>query len=72
MKTQIIEILQVVSAVLLIVVILLQNRGGGLSNIFGGSGNVYMTKRGLEKKLFVATIVLSVVFMVISFLGIIL
>ena len=72
MKTQIIEILQVASAVLLIVVILLQNRGGGLSNIFGGSGNVYMTKRGLEKKLFVATIVLSVVFLVISFLGIIL
>lgn len=69
---QIIKISQLIIAILLIVSILMQNRGGGLSNIFGGGGNVYMTKRGLEKKLFIATIVLSVLFFSVSLLAIIL
>jgi len=68
----IVKILQLVIAILLIVVILLQNRGGGLSNVFGGGGaNVFMTKRGLEKKLFVATVVLAVLFLGISLLSVI-
>lgn len=65
------QILQIVLAALLITAILLQNRGGGLSGIFGGGGNVYMTKRGLEKKIFVATIVLSVLFFSVSLLSVI-
>ena len=67
-----IKIAQVVISILLIVAILLQNRGAGLGEAFGGSGGVYLTKRGLEKKLFIATIVLAVLFFVLSFLGIIL
>jgi preprotein translocase subunit SecG len=50
----------------------MQNRGSGLSGIFGGSNNVYMTKRGMEKTLFTSTIVLSIIFFVISLLSIIL
>ena len=70
---ELIRIFQIIIAVVLIAVILMQNRGGGLSNVFGGgAGNVYMTKRGLEKKLFVATIVLSVMFLSISLLIVIL
>ncbi len=46
--------------------ILLQNRGAGLSGIFGGSSNIYATKRGLEKKLFYATIILAVLFFSVS------
>lgn len=61
-----IKIAQVVIAVLLMVAILMQNRGSGLGGIFGGSGGVYLTKRGLEKKLFVATIVLAVIFVLLS------
>ncbi|MBU4216645.1 preprotein translocase subunit SecG [Candidatus Parcubacteria bacterium] len=57
---------QLIIAILLIVVILLQSKGSGLSGVFGGSGNVFMTKRGFEKKLFVATIVLAVLFFAIS------
>lgn len=57
---------QLIIAILLIVVILLQSKGSGLSGVFGGSGNVFMTKRGFEKKLFVATIVLAVSFFAIS------
>ena len=67
-----IKIAQVVVSVLLIVAILLQNRGAGLGSAFGGSGGVYLTKRGLEKKLFIATIILAVLFFSLSFLGIIL
>jgi len=66
-----IQLLQVVIAILLIVAVLLQNRGSGLSNIFGGTGNVYRTKRGIEKKLFIATIVLVILFFLISLAGII-
>ncbi len=58
-------------AVMLITVILLQSRGTGLSGIFGGTSNVYKTKRGLEKKLFIATIILSILFFLTSLVGII-
>jgi len=67
-----IKIAQLAVSILLIVAILLQNRGAGLGSAFGGSGGVYLTKRGLEKKLFLATIVLAVIFFSLSFLGIIL
>lgn len=62
----IVRIIQLLIAIALIAVILLQNRGGGLSGIFGGGSNVYMAKRGIEKKLFVTTIILSVLFFAIS------
>ncbi|MDD5110345.1 MAG: preprotein translocase subunit SecG [Patescibacteria group bacterium] len=55
--------IQLVSAVLLIAAILLQNRGTGLGAAFGGEGNIYRTKRGLEKTLFKATVVLAVIFL---------
>lgn len=59
---QIITIVQIVVSVLLIVAILLQNRGTGLSGVFGGGDNVYQTKRGAEKFIFIATIILSFIF----------
>jgi protein translocase SecG subunit len=65
--TNLLHIAQVLVAILLIVSILLQNKGTGLSNIFGGGGNIYQTKRGMEKKLFTTTIVLSILFFIISF-----
>jgi preprotein translocase subunit SecG len=62
-----IKIVQIVVAVLLMVAILLQNRGGGLGSVFGGGGGgVYLTKRGLEKKLYIATIVLAIIFFLLS------
>lgn len=61
-----IKIAQVVVAILLMVAILMQNRGAGLGGVFGGSGGVYLTKRGLEKKLFIATIALAVIFILLS------
>lgn len=61
-----IKIAQIVIAVLLMVAILLQNRGAGLGSVFGGGGGVYLTKRGLEKKLYIATIVLAIIFFLLS------
>ena len=60
------QIAQIAVAVLLMLSVLLQNRGTGLSGIFGGSGNVYRAKRGLEKKLFILTIIFSVIFFAVS------
>jgi protein translocase SecG subunit len=48
--------------------ILLQNKGASLSGIFGGSGNVYLSKRGFDKVLFYGSIVLAVVFFTVSLL----
>jgi len=50
------------TAGLMIVAILLQSKGAGLGAVFGGEGNVYRTKRGAEKVLFIATIILGVIF----------
>lgn len=48
--------------------ILLQNRGSGLSGVFGGGGGGgnFSVKRGFEKKLFIATIVLAIIFIAVS------
>ena len=59
-------IAQIVVAVALIVVALLQVRGGGLGGIFGQADTVFRTKRGLEKTLFQLTIVLVVIFLILS------
>jgi len=66
----ILSIIQLVSAILLIISILLQNRGTGLGSAFGGEGNVYRTKRGLESVLFKATIALAVIFLGSSLLSV--
>ena len=59
-------IAQTVVAVLLIISILLQQRGSGLSGSFGGESNTYATRRGAEKGIFVATIILVILFIGIS------
>ena len=53
-------------AVALIVVSLLQVRGGGLGGIFGQADTVYRTKRGVEKTLFQLTIVLAALFVILA------
>ncbi|NBS41792.1 preprotein translocase subunit SecG [bacterium] len=62
----IISISQMVLAVLLVACILLQARGTGLGASFGGEGNVYRTKRGVEKRLFQATVVIAILFFGVS------
>ena len=69
MKT-VLTIAQIVCSLLLIVAIALQGKGGGLSSVLGGRASVYQTKRGVEKLLFRLTIVLVVLFIVLSILGV--
>jgi len=50
----------------LIVAVLLQARGTGLSGTFGGDSAVYRSRRGVERRLWQFTIVLLVLFVLIS------
>lgn len=59
----ILNIVQIVLAVILIVLILIQSRGSGLGGVFGGEGNVYQTKRGVEKIVFISTIITAALFL---------
>ena len=59
-------IAQIIVAVLLILVILLQMQGSGLSNVFGGGGEFYRSRRSLEQILLTATVILTIFFGVLS------
>jgi protein translocase SecG subunit len=57
---------QIFFAFLLMTVILIQAKGTGLGSAWGRSGEFYHSKRGVEKILFLATIVLAVIFLLLS------
>ncbi len=72
--SKIIPIAQIVVSALLIALIMLQERSSGLSGFLGGgdSGNsFYQTRRGLEKIVFVSTIVLAIVFAIVALLDLV-
>lgn len=60
----ILQIVTVGSAVLMVLAILLQQRGATLGAGFGSSGELYTTRRGLDKNLFEFTIIMAVIFVV--------
>ena len=60
------NVAQIVLSIALILVILLQVRGGGLGGIFGQADTVYRTRRGVEKTLFQLTITLAILFIIIA------
>jgi preprotein translocase subunit SecG len=60
------DIAIIVLAVALTLSIMLQVKGGGLGGIFGQADTVYRTRRGMEKTLFQFTVILAVVFIIIS------
>jgi preprotein translocase subunit SecG len=68
----ILQIVTVGSSVLMIIAILLQQRGASLGAGFGSSGELYTTRRGLDKNLFEVTIVLAVVFVLSILVGLLL
>lgn len=68
----ILQIITVVSSILTIVAILLQQRGASLGAGFGGSGELYTTRRGIDKSLYDATIVLAVIFVLSILAGLVL
>ena len=62
------SIAQIILSVALILVILIQVRGGGLGGIFGQPDSVYRTRRGLERTLFRITVALAVLFILMAIL----
>lgn len=63
------QIITVGSSVLMIIAILLQQRGASLGAGFGSSGELYTTRRGLDKNLFEVTIILAVIFVLSILVG---
>jgi preprotein translocase subunit SecG len=63
------EITTIVSATLSVLLIILQQRGASLGAGFGGSGELYTTRRGLDKSLFNATVVFVTVFVLSILVG---
>ena len=63
------NIIQIILALALILVIMLQVRGGGLGGIFGQADTVFRTRRGIEKTLFQITIVLIILFVAVSLIS---
>ncbi len=60
-------IAQIITAIVLVIIVLTQNRSGGLGSAFGGdSASINRTRRGIEKTLFNFTIGAAVAFMAIS------
>ena len=68
MLETILTVAQIIVSVLLVASILLQAPEGGLSPVFGGGGEMYRSKRNVEKFLIAATIVLSLLLVIISVL----
>ena len=60
--SSLLQIVTIVSAVLMVTCILLQARGASLGAGFGSSGELFTTRRGIDKSLYEVTIVLAVVF----------
>ncbi len=68
----ILQIIMIASAILMVVSILLQQRGATLGAGFGSSGELYTTRRGVDKNLFEVTIVFAVIFVLSILVGLLL
>lgn len=65
----VINIVQIIVSITLIIILLLQIKGEGLSGAFGSDNPVYHQRRGLEATMFNLTIALSAIFLILSFLS---
>jgi len=67
---QLLIISQIIISILLIIFILLQQRGTALGSAFGGGdGGAYSTRRGIQQKLYLATIVCGSLFIILAILN---
>lgn len=66
---QYLSTIQIAVSVVLIILILLQQRGSALGSAFGQEGGFYATRRGVQQKIFIATIVLGALFIILALLN---
>lgn len=64
--------IQIIVAIFLIISILVQQRGTALGSAFGGGGEFYGTRRGIQKKIFWGTVILGALFIILSLLNLVL
>jgi preprotein translocase subunit SecG len=69
--TQFLQVLTIVSSLLLTLMILLQARGASLGAGFGGSGELFTERRGIDKTMHQITVILAVVFVLSIVLSVI-
>jgi preprotein translocase subunit SecG len=63
---------QIIVSIILIALVLVQDRTSGLSGVFGGAGATpYQTRRGLEKTIYWATIVAAALFAILAILNLV-
>lgn len=62
----IILIVNIILTALIVILILLQGKGAGLGSAWGGGGELYQTRRGMEKFTFRLTVILIIFFLVLS------
>ena len=69
---QYLPIAQIVVAAILVVLILLQQRGTALGSAFGQEGGFYATRRGIQQKIFWVTVVCGALFIILALLNLLL
>lgn len=69
MTNQILFYAQIAVSVILIILIAIQQRGTALGSAFGGGGEFYSSRRGIQKNIFYATIIIAALFIILSVLG---
>ncbi len=72
MSHPVLYLVQIILALILIVLIILQSKGTGIGSTFGGDMGFYGTKRGAERLLFILTFIVAGLFLISSFVGILL
>lgn len=66
----ILNIIQFILAILLTIAVLIQSQGSGLGGVFGGDSAIFRTKRGAEKKMHIATIILAILFLTVALINV--
>ena len=64
----IIIVAQIILGIFIVILIAIQQKEGGLSNIFGGGTSNFTTRRGIEKYIHILTIVFIAIFIILSIL----
>ncbi|MEK7096933.1 MAG: preprotein translocase subunit SecG [Patescibacteria group bacterium] len=62
-------VLNIIFSVLIVVFILIQGRGAGLGSAWGGGGEMFQTRRGMEKIILWLTTIFIVIFLVVSLIN---
>jgi preprotein translocase subunit SecG len=62
-------VLNIIFSVLIVVFILIQGRGAGLGSAWGGGGEMFQTRRGMEKIILWLTTIFIIIFLVVSLIN---